>query len=444
LLSQTAPQDLPRPTKQAAISIGIDVPLKPRRIAVADFRQASKLGSASPEALTKVFNDVLWSDLDNSGLFEMVSKSFYPKDIPGRGEDMSADKISAWAQPPTNTEAVAFGTLSTTGDRMLIEGFLFDVTPASKQKPMVVAMRYGDEALPEAARVIAHRFANEIILRLGGASGIGESKIFFSSTRSGAKEIWSMDYDGANQHQITHYNKLAMSPAISPDGSKLAFMLNNGTQNIIQLLSLDTNRLLSFSNQRGLNATPAWSPDGNQIAMSSSFTDDPEIYIGDMNGGNRKRLTFSPGIDTSPAINPKTGQIAFISSRQSAGSVPALYIMDGDGKNVRRLSGAGGDAVTPAWAPNGQLLAFSWTRGYAPGNYNIFVMDVSNGNLLQLTHGAGANEHPSWAPDGRHIVFESNRAGGRRKQIYTMLADGTQVRALTSAGENTTPVWSAR
>jgi TolB protein len=109
---------------------------------------------------------------------------------------------------------------------------------------------------------------------------------------------------------------------------------------------------------------------------------------------------------------------------------------------VRRISGGGGDAVTPAWHPNGQLLAFSWTRGFAPGNYNVFVMDVASGKLVQLTHGAGRNEHPSWAPDGRHIVFESDRSGG--KQIYTMLADGTQVRKLTSAGRNEAPVWSVR
>jgi TolB protein len=85
------------------------------------------------------------------------------------------------------------------------------------------------------------------------------------------------------------------------------------------------------------------------------------------------------------------------------------------------------------------LIAYAWTRGYATGNFNIFVMDVATRNYTQLTHGAGRNENPSWAPDGRHIVFMSTRSG--RPQIWTMLANGTQLRQLTTQGSNWTPVW---
>jgi TolB protein len=85
-------------------------------------------------------------------------------------------------------------------------------------------------------------------------------------------------------------------------------------------------------------------------------------------------------------------------------------------------------------------MAFAWTRGYSPGNWNIFIMDVATREYVQLTQGAGRNENPSWAPDGRHIVFSSNRGGSM--QIWSMLADGTQLRQLTSAGVNEKPVWT--
>jgi TolB protein len=56
-----------------------------------------------------------------------------------------------------------------------------------------------------------------------------------------------------------------------------------------------------------------------------------------------------------------------------------------------------------------------------------------------LTHGAGRNENPNFAPDGRHLVFASNRNG--KMQVFTMLADGTEVKPLTSQGRNEMPIW---
>jgi TolB protein len=114
--------------------------------------------------------------------------------------------------------------------------------------------------------------------------------------------------------------------------------------------------------------------------------------------------------------------------------------MNMDGADVQRLSNGEGEASNPSWHPNGQVIAFSWTRGFATGNFNIFVMDVATRNFNQLTYGAGRNENPTWAPDGRRLAFMSTRTGS--EQIWTMLADGTQLKQLTTAGKNWTPVWA--
>jgi TolB protein len=98
-----------------------------------------------------------------------------------------------------------------------------------------------------------------------------------------------------------------------------------------------------------------------------------------------------------------------------------------------------GDASNPSWHPNGEIISFSWTKGFERGNFNIFLMDVASRRIDQLTHGAGRNENPNWAPDGRHLVFASNRNG--KMQIFTMLADGTEVKQLTTQGRNEMPVW---
>ena len=110
-----------------------------------------------------------------------------------------------------------------------------------------------------------------------------------------------------------------------------------------------------------------------------------------------------------------------------------------DGADVDRLTDGTGEASNPSWHPDGQILAFAWTRGFMTGAFNIFIMDVASREYNQLTHGEGKNENPSWAPDGMHLVFMSTRTGPH--QIWTMLADGTQLQQLTTQGSNYSPVW---
>jgi TolB protein len=141
-----------------------------------------------------------------------------------------------------------------------------------------------------------------------------------------------------------------------------------------------------------------------------------------------------------PVVHPKTGNlIAFTSDRPG---LPQVYLMDRDGANVRQLSLGGGDAQQASWDPQGENVVFTWTRGFEPGNYNVFVVNVATGNLVQLTHGAGRNENPTFAPSGTHVAFSSDRQGGT--QIYTMRADGTQLKRLTNRGRNRSPVWAVR
>jgi TolB protein len=416
------------------IRTGTGLGVEKVRLAVPDFA-ASTQDPRNPD-LHKVFNETLWNDLDNAGIFDMVSKSFYPLAAVANPPDVRFD---AWNSPPPNTSMLAFGNLGSSANNLTVQGWLYDVKNITS--PQVLGKQYTDAATPDAARRTAHKFADEIIFRLGGGiPGVAESQLFFVSSRSRNKEIWGMDYDGENQHQITRLGTISLSPRISPDGSRLAFSSLTKTGWEIQMYSMDLNRLLSFPRFGGTNLSPAWSPDGASLAFSSSRGGDPEIYVVDQSGANLKRLTVSKMPDVSPVWNRKTGaQIAWVSGRTD---LPQIYTMESDGTNVQRMTDQG-YAVSPAWSPNGQFLVFSWIRHYgpgAPGAQDIYIMDIASKQWVQLTHDGGRNDFPSWSPDGRHIVFQSSRSGG--EQIWTMLADGSNQKRLTTTGSNTQPNWS--
>jgi len=428
------------PTQASAqdwFKTGTGLGVSKARVGVADF--AAKDSPSEPLAV--VFADVVRTDLDYSGILELVSKSFNPLQKPGAPAEVD---YKAWSAAPASTQLLAFGNFSVSANTVQIQAWLNDVRDASL--PPVIGKVYRGDATETQVRTFAHQFADEIIGKLsGGLPGIASTQIAFVSNRGGNKEIWAMDYDGENQHQLTQTHTIALTPRWAPDASRIAFTCyaQPGSSSVLTaqicVYSLLTSRLVSFPRFKGTNASPSWSPDGSEIMFMSSMLGNPELFISDASGTRPKRLTYSNGANTSPSWNPKTGQqVAFVSDR---GGIPQLYTMNSDGSSQSKVNLPDmGYVIDPAWSPNGQLLAFSWRR--PNGNYDIYVMEIVSHQLVELTRDAGRNERPSWAPDGRHLVFESTRTGTR--QIWSMIADGTEARQLTKQGQNESPNWSPK
>jgi TolB protein len=423
-------------------------------IAVPDLR-----GAGEAQAFMPAFNQTLWQDLNGAAVFKMVPKTMYPTTIPqqpsdftqpaapaaparGRGNQPAAPPsgggrwLTDWSSPPVSANYLAFGYTAVQNGVLVLRGWLYDLRNTAS--PQVIGKNYLASVDEAGARKVAHEFAADI-LALFGQQSLAGTKIYFVSDRTGHKEIWAMDFDGKNQRQITRYNSISFGPAVSPDGTKIAFTSYARGNPGIFVFSVDPVRDLRFYNQgASVNSTPSFTPDGKQIVYSSSSGRCCRLFIADLNGNGFRPISSLSSIDTEPKVNPKTGRdLVFASGRSGP---EQLYRMNMDGADLERLTDGTGEAANPSWHPDGQVIAFAWTRGFAAGAWNIFLMDVASHKVMsQLTHGEGRNENPSWAPDGKHIVFASTRNG--RSQIYSMLADGSQVQQLTTQGRNERPAW---
>jgi TolB protein len=417
-------------------------------IAVPDFRGA---GDASP--LMTTFNNTLWSDLENSGSVKLVAKTFYPTVTPQQPSDILDPRpdvpkaggrlMSDWSNPPAQANYLAFGYAAAKEGLFVAFCYFFDLSQPTSREAKVIGELYTGSLDEDGARKAAHDFAAAILKRFGGTPLFG-THIYFASKRGKHKEIWVMDYDGSNQQQITHFNTSvgATSPAVSPDGSRLmctAYAAEDKPARLF-LYSTDTFRRLDFVNPPGSYAAHAsFSADGRQVLFDVSGSE-YRIYIAGLDGSNAKAINSSQSLQVQPVMNPKNPNlIAFTSGRSGT---PQIYTMNADGGDVTRITNGIGEAYNPAWAPDGSHLAFAWTQGYEPGSLNIFILNAADHSYVQLTHGEGKgkNEHPAWAPDGIHIAFDSTRSGA--EQIWSMLADGSGLRQLTTEGVNTIPAWS--
>ncbi len=403
-------------------------------IAVADMR-----GSGAAQQYMDVFNKTLWDELDNTGQLRLAPKTSYPLTLPQQPTDFKPpDLFSDWTRPPVSANYLAFGYTAVQDNQILLNGYFFNVGQPNVQSAQILGNRYYGALSSDGAKKVAREFAADILRQLGIASLSG-TKVYFVSDRSGSKEIWSMDYDGSNQRQLTRYGAITGQPAVSADGKLFAFMTYAGGNPQIRIHTTDTSRRQTFINPvTSAVGTPEFTPDGKNVLFSATADGWMQLMIAGIDGGGMRRISNVHSIEVSPRVNPKTGSdLLFISGRSGH---QQLWRMNLDGTDREMLTTGEGDVANPAWSPDGHHIAFCWTRGYEPGNFNIFMMDIADRKYVQLTTNSGRNENPWWAPDGVHLVFSSMR--GRVTQIYTMLTDGTSVRQLTTQGNNLQPVWA--
>ena len=120
--------------------------------------------------LKAVFDSTLYNDLQNAGIFDMVSKSLAPQAMPGSPQEMV---LAQWSAAPAKAAMVAFGAFSADNGRLAAYGWLYDASNAGS--PQVLAQQYNETASQDMARTVAHRFADAIINRLGGGiNGIAD------------------------------------------------------------------------------------------------------------------------------------------------------------------------------------------------------------------------------------------------------------------------------
>jgi TolB protein len=278
----------------------------------------------------------------------------------------------------------------------------------------------------------AHAFANDIVFAVTGNKGIGLTKIAFKAQRPDRTgEIYVSDFDGNDPQPVTRDNAIVSHPSWAP--GRLALYYNSYKLESPEIFSSDltTGERKVIAAHGGSNFSPAASPDGSKVAMILDPDGWVDVYVADANGGHLKRLTKTQEDDSSPCWSPDGKWICFatkIGGRRLLAKVPA----DGGEVQVIRTPGAP-NPTEPDWSPDGKWIAFTSQTG----EFDICVMPV-DGSAAPTVLVRGQN--PSWSPNSRTLIF--NHAIHYEETLSVLDVFTKQVKDIGRiAGSDSQPAW---
>jgi TolB protein len=200
------------------------------------------------------------------------------------------------------------------------------------------------------------------------------------------------------------------SPAISPDGLKIAFTSDRDGDIEIYSMDIDGTHPRRLTYAPGRDAHPTWSQDGKLIYFQSPRDRTmPQIFVMSANGDAQKPLTSNPDgarilymVDQAPTPNKSHWQIC---------------LMNSDGSGQRNLAPSDFNDQVPRWSKDGKHILFYSDQS---GGDQLYAMNADGTSRQMLTSGPGSNKDSNWSPDGSRIVFKSNRSG--KWAIYVIRA----------------------
>jgi TolB protein len=385
---------------------------------------------ADADAKTDVA-DIIAADLQRSGSFAPMDKMQMPQH-PHTGKEID---FAAWRAAGVKHMVVGRAQLGESGD-LIVEFQLFDVV-RGRQLTGYAIPSYSDNS-----RRVAHQISDIVYEKLTGQRGAFNTHVAYVTVeRSGKESSYRLaiaDADGYDEQVVLTSSQPLMSPAWSPDGSRLAYVSFEKGRSLIYIQDVTSGERQLVAEFKGLNSAPAFSPDGSKLVLTLSRDGNPEIYLLELRSRVLTRITHSNGIDTEAVFAADGKALFFTSDRGGKAQIYRLALKGNrpDGR-PQRLTYEGRYNARATVSADGRRIAFVHGDGK---RFRIAVQDLDSGNMRVLSS-TRYDESPSFSPNGSMIIYATER--NNRGVLEAVSVDGTAHQRLgLSRGDVREPAWS--
>jgi TolB protein len=374
------------------------------------------------EALPQSIGDIVEADLQRSGRFRML----FAGNVNPLPAEVAQVNFADWKS--RNADALVIGSIARLADGRFEARFrLLDVPKQTQIGGVAFTLS------AQQVRATAHRIADVIYEKLTGDRGVFSTRIAYVVKRGSRFELQIADADGVGAQTALASREPIISPAWSPDGTRLAYVSFENKKPVVYVHSLVSGQRQVVANFKGSNSAPAWSSDGKQLAVVLSKDGGSQIYLIGADGSNPRRITSSNSIDTEPFFTPDGRSIYFTSDR---GGSPQIYRMSTSGGEPTRVTFEGSYNVSPRISSDGKTLIYIARDG---GRFQLKSLDLASNQGQALTDGQH-DESPSFAPNGKMILYATQT--NNRGSLAAVSSDGrVKQRLSVQAGDVREPAW---
>ncbi len=251
-----------------------------------------------------------------------------------------------------------------------------------------------------------------IVVALAGCSSL-ESRpsvtvpIIFDWSLDGVRSIYRASLDGLDTERLT--SGAADDEHPSERNGLVVFASYRVGHAELYAVAATGGTLERLTTTTANETEPALSPDGTEIAYLSDVSDVSgvtKLWLCGSDGSGGHALTagfgFPGSIEASPSWSPTGDSLVFVSTANGSAN---LFVLDLAGGTPTPLLSDSSADVEPAWSPDGTEIAFASDRS-AGGATNLYMLNVATRAITELTTGPGPDGQPAWLPDGR-IVYTS-------------------------------------
>lgn len=273
-------------------------------------------------------------------------------------------------------------------------------------------------------------------------------KIAFARCHDAVCEVFVRDVSDGSELRLTKVGGFAADPAISNDGTQVAYQTNVGLR-IKPIGGGDTILHSAGDSQRagdtGKNdINPSWSPDDTELVWAASRLRDPkpntdlEIRVdGVVDNGASTPITQNDVMDHDPVFTPDGKFIVWV---QGEGDDRELKMVNRGTKEITDLTTDSFADEDPAVSPDGTEVVFASKRGGDGSEYDLFILNIATLEITPLPAMPGDEHDPAWSPGGRYIVFSAGAAGSKDLFILDR-ADMSTMTFTAADGSDLTPSW---